>query len=81
MSAGVIYGVVIDRGEVSGPMKSGPVVTVCARLPEWCVLDGATETVFRLKLQETIAEALKVVTESEASSANRAAQNLMGSKT
>lgn len=74
MSDGVIYGVQIDRPEADGPMRAGPVVTVCIRLPEWVILDSRTEYNFR----RALAAAVAVVTGSEQSKASRALQNKGG---
>jgi len=80
MGTGVIYGVHIERSQKDGAMMSGPVVTLCVRLPEWCVLDNSTEAALRQRLQEAMSSAIEVVTESEKSKARRLEQNLMGSK-
>lgn len=71
MSDGVIYGVQIDPPQVDGPMRAGPVVTVCIRLPEWAILDSQTEYNFR----QALAAAVGVVTGSGQSKASRALQN------
>lgn len=76
MSAGVIYGMHIEPSKTDGPMKCGPVVTLCVRLPEWCVLEGAAETVFRARLHEAMRGAIEVVTESDASKARRLEQTV-----
>lgn len=76
----MIYGVHVERSQKDGPMRAGPVITLCVRLPEWCVLDGAAETEFRVKLHAAMAEAVAVVTESEPSKARRLEQNQMGTK-
>jgi hypothetical protein len=73
-------GMHIEPAEKAGTMSAGPVVTLCVRLPEWCVLAGKTETEFRQRLQAAVADAVSIVTESDASKARRDEQNKMGSK-
>ena len=74
-TAGVIYGVHIERAVSDGPMRKGPVVTVCVRLPEWVILDSRTEYNFKAKLFDGVKCAVEVVTDSEQSQANRQLQN------
>ena len=74
-TAGVIYGVHIERAKTDGPMRAGPVVTLCVRLPEWVILDSQTEYSFKTKLSDGVKAAVEIVTGSEQSQANRQLQN------
>jgi hypothetical protein len=72
---GVIYGVHIERTQSDGPMRAGPVVTLCLRLPEWVILDSQTEYKFKRELQAAMISAVEVITNSPSSQANRKYQN------